>query len=57
MFHVPGADADAKAGDRNYLMLAKPMRDWAYSKNIWSKFTKAGKAASAGREWLQKKGL
>ena len=24
MFHVPGADADAKAGDRNYLMLAKP---------------------------------
>ena len=23
-FHVPGADADANAGDRNYLVLAKP---------------------------------
>jgi hypothetical protein len=24
VFHVPGADADANAGDRNYLVLAKP---------------------------------
>ena len=24
MLHVPGADADANAGDRNYLVLAKP---------------------------------
>ena len=24
MLHVPGADADAIAGDRNYLVLAKP---------------------------------
>lgn len=39
------------------LMLAKPLRDWAYSKNVWSKFTKAGKAASASRDWLQRKGL
>lgn len=39
------------------LMLAKPLRDWAYSKNIWSRFTKAGKAATASREWLTRKGL
>ena len=39
------------------LMLAKPLRDWAYSKNVWSKFTKAGKAATASREWLTRKGL
>lgn len=37
--------------------LAAPLRDWAYSKNIWSRFTKAGKAASASREWLKIKGL
>jgi hypothetical protein len=24
LLHVPGADAGAKAGDRNYLVLAKP---------------------------------
>jgi hypothetical protein len=24
VFHVPGADADANAGDRTYLVLAKP---------------------------------
>jgi hypothetical protein len=24
MLHVPGADADANVGDRNYLVLAKP---------------------------------
>jgi hypothetical protein len=24
VFHVPGSDADADAGDRNYLVLAKP---------------------------------
>jgi hypothetical protein len=24
MLHVPGADADASAGDRTYLVLAKP---------------------------------
>ena len=24
VFHVPGADADDNAGDRNYLVLAKP---------------------------------
>jgi hypothetical protein len=24
VLHVPGADPDAKAGDRNYLVLAKP---------------------------------
>jgi hypothetical protein len=39
------------------LMLAKPLRDWAYSKSIWSGFTKSGKAATASREWLQRKGL
>lgn len=39
------------------LMLAKPLRDWAYSKSLWSKFTKAGKAAAASREWLTRKGL
>ena len=36
---------------------AKPLRDWAYSKSIWSRFTKSGKAATASREWLQRKGL
>lgn len=40
--------------DRN---LAKPLRDWADSRNIWSRFTKAGKAATASREWLTRKGL
>jgi hypothetical protein len=39
------------------LMLAKPLHDWAYSKSIWSRFTKSGKAAPASREWLQRKGL
>lgn len=39
------------------LMLAKPLRDWAYAKNIWSQFTKAGKARAAAVEWLQRKGL
>lgn len=39
------------------LMLAKPLRDWAYSRNIWSRFTKAGKAAAASRDWLTRKGL
>jgi len=39
------------------LMLAKPLRDWAYAKNVWSRFTKAGRAAEASREWLTRKGL
>ncbi len=39
------------------LMLAKPLREWAFSKNVWSRFTKAGRAATAGREWLTRKGL
>lgn len=38
------------------LMLAKPLRDWAYSRGF-SKWTKAGKAAAAGRDWLTRKGL
>lgn len=45
------------AADPADVVLAKPLRDWAYSKNIWSRFTKAGKAASASREWLRAKGL
>jgi hypothetical protein len=38
-------------------VLAKPLRDWAYSRTVWSRFTKAGKAAAASREWLTRKGL
>ena len=38
------------------LMLAKPLRDWAYSRGF-SKWTKAGKAAAASREWLTRKGF
>ncbi len=38
------------------LMLAPPLKAWAYSRGF-SKFTKAGKAAAASREWLQRKGL
>lgn len=37
--------------------LAGPLRDWAWSKTIWSRYTKAGKAATAAREWLERKGL
>ncbi len=36
--------------------LAPPLKAWAYSRGF-SKFTKAGKAAAASREWLQRKGL
>jgi hypothetical protein len=35
----------------------QPLCDWAYSKSIWSRFTKSGKAATTSREWLQRKGL
>jgi hypothetical protein len=38
------------------LMLAPPLKAWAYSRGF-SKFTKAGKAAAASREWLTRKGL
>ena len=38
------------------LMLAKPLKDWAYSRGF-SKWTKAGKAAAVSRDWLQRKGL
>lgn len=47
---TPGVDAADQA-------LAWPLKDWAYSRNVWSRFTKAGKAAAASREWLTRKGL
>jgi hypothetical protein len=39
------------------LLLAKPLKDWANSRNVWSRLTKAGKARAAALEWLSRKGL
>jgi hypothetical protein len=49
---------DEPAPEPNWdLMLAKPLRDWAYGRTLWSRVTKAGKARAAAVEWLTRKGL
>lgn len=49
---LPPADADPED-----IELAQSLKPWAFSKNIWSRFTKSGKAATAARKWLAAKGF
>jgi hypothetical protein len=49
---------DEPAPEPNWdLMLAKPLRNWAYSRPNWSTKTKSGQAATAAKDWLTRKGL